>query len=180
MRKRIKATILAALLCINSYASAETPSKKTPREPNTEEIKKLQTEVLLLRLQINGLKSSTATVRTDSKEYDIARTKFGPFIVSQRGLTEFLDGYKLRLALGNTTSVTFSGATLNLEWGPPYDEKEPAKWFNSRKKKEVQLTDTFRPGSYTIVEVVISPAKPDEVKEIEVGIDLNQLSLREF
>lgn len=180
MRKRLRIIVVAVgLVLLPQFVMAQSAPKKTPRDSGGEEIKKLQSEVFLLRLELQKLKSSTATVKTDSQVYDIARTKYGPIIVSQRGLTEFLDGYKLKLAIGNTTSVTFSGATLNLEWGPPFDEKDVSRWLEERKRKEIQLTDSFRPGTNTIVEVVISPAKPEEAREFEVGIEFNQLSLRE-
>jgi len=179
MKKQLSIlVVIAGLMLFSQDIVAQSASKKAPRDSNAEAIKKLQSEVFLLRYELNKFKSSTATIRTDSQDYDIARTKYGPFIISQRGLTEFLDGYKLKLAIGNTTSVTFSGAKLTLEWGPPYDEKNFSKWLDARKKKEVQLTDSFHPGTYTIIEVVISPAKPEEAKEIEVGIEFNQVSLR--
>lgn len=159
----------------------QTTQKKAPRDSSADVVKKLQVEIFKLKYELENLKSSNATVRPDSQGYDIARTKFGPFVVSQKGLTEYLDGYKLKLSIGNTTSVSFSGATLTLEWGPPYDDsKDFSKWLTERKKKVVPVTDTFRPGAYTTIEIVISPAKPEEVKEILVGLEFNQLSLKEF
>lgn len=36
----------------------------------------------------------------------------------------------------------------------------------------------FVSGAYTHVEVALTPAKPEEVKSIEVGVQWNRLSLR--
>ena len=187
MKRYLSVLVLTVgLTFFAQYVIAQSAPKKVPRDSNAEAISKLQNEVSELRKEVYRLRyeqlsklwPTSVTVKTDSKNYGIARTKFGPFIISQGGLTEFLDGYKLKLLIGNTTSVVFRGATLTLEWGPPYDEKNVSKWFQERKKKEVEVTDTFLPGINTIVEVVISPAKPEEAKEIEVGIDLNELSFR--
>ena len=157
-------------------AEAATP----PAIPSVsvEEFRKLRGQVFLLQRRIATLESSEATVSTEEEGYDVARTKFGPITVSTRSATPYLDGYKVKLRIGNMTNASFNGAKLSLGWGPPFDTNKPEEWANSQKTKEMTLTTKLLSGAFTDVEVTLTPAKPEDIKTFTVGFELNQLELR--
>ena len=142
------------------------------------QVQTLQWDLFFLKNRVETLESGEATVSTEEQGYDVSRTKFGPFTVSARGAAPYLDGYKVKLRIGNLTNANFNGAKLKLGWGPPYDPKKPEDWEKSQKKREISITSKLASGSFTEVEVILTPAKPEEIKSFTVGFELDQLELR--
>jgi hypothetical protein len=157
----------------NPYDGLWQPDSKA-----TEQLGKLEKRLKTLEIRVNDLEPSEATVNTEDASYDIARTRFGPFTVVCMGVTPYLDGFKIKLAIGNLTTATFHGAKLRLTWGPPFDEKAPQNFLESRKHRDIDLTANLNPGSYRIAEVIATPAKPEEIRSIGVGIELKTISLK--
>lgn len=175
--------VVTAVACAPIQAFAEnSPKKVAPKESTANAIAGIRLEMSLLRIKVDEHLSTVATIRSDDESYGVANTPFGPFIIKQKGLVEYLDGYKLTLLIGNITSATFSGAKLNISWGAKWDGdlRSYGAWIASRKKKEIDLTSDFAPGSYTKIEVVLPETKPEEAKEFNVGVDFNMLKLRLF
>lgn len=190
-------SVLACVLLVGCYQDAPTsPPANETKPPSTDhsvavdELKELRSEINQLRRRISSLEASEATVSTEEEGYDVARTKFGPLIVSTRSATPYLDGYKVTLRIGNLTSANFNGVKLNLAWGIPRvktdaplhagldDFDEWLKWHKLQKKKEVALTTTLDSGAFIDIEVTLTPAKPEEIKSFTVGFELDQLQLR--
>jgi hypothetical protein len=146
------------------------------------QIKELRSDLFVLQFRVSALESGEATVSTEEETYDIAKTKFGPFTVSSRGATPYLDGFKVKLRIGNLTNAKFHGAKLNIAWGPPYDNKKSnyEDWSKNQKKKTIDLTTSFSPGAFNDIEIALTPAKAEEIKAFTVGIELNQLALRMY
>lgn len=165
--------------------SAPTTADQPPAAATAEQIQELRKEVTrlavetyFLKSRVESLESGQATASTEEQGYDIARTKFGPFTVSTRGVTPYLDGFKVKLRVGNLTNADFNGAKLKLAWGPPFDGNSHEEWEKAQKKKEMSVTNRFASGSFTDVEVILTPAKPEEIKSFAVGFELDQLQLR--
>jgi len=115
-------------------------------------------------------------VSSEEPGYGTARTQFGPFTVQIASVTPYLDGYRVKLTNGNLTSATFKGAKLKVSWGP-IDMKDEVDARNFHDK-EIGVTDTFLAGTLTPLNVVLTPARPKDIKAIMVEIHLNQMSLR--
>ncbi|MFL6262548.1 MAG: hypothetical protein ACJ76Y_22855 [Thermoanaerobaculia bacterium] len=177
----VLATVLAACGGANNSQAPTTPVVSvTPDEHAAlkKQVQSLQWDIFFLKSRVETLESGEATVSTEEQGYDVSRTKFGPFTVSTRGAAPYLDGYKVKLRIGNLTNANFNGAKLKLGWGPPYDPKNPEEWEKSRKKREISLTNKLPSGSFTDVEIILTPAKPEEIKSFTVGFELDQLELR--
>jgi hypothetical protein len=144
--------------------NTSTPST-TREKPLAERINELETDVFLLNLQVDNLISGSAIVSTEEKGYAIAQTKYGSFAIVCKNASQYLDGYKVHLNIGNLTNARFNGAKISLKWG------------KGQHKKEVSVTNDFPPGRYTTVEVVMTPAKPEDIKEFTVGLEFNQMAL---
>lgn len=144
----------------------------------SEKVHGLENDLQALKFRVDVLESGEASVTTEEEVYGIAKTKFGTFTVLARNVTPYLDGFKVKLRIGNLASANFNGAKISVAWGPSYDNKNPGEYYKNRKEKKFDVTDEFSSGSYTDVEVALTPAKPEEVKRLLVGIELNQLSLQ--
>lgn len=143
-----------------------------------EKIKNLENDVDLLKLQMSIKEEGYAYVSTEEIAYSTAKNNFGSFPIVAKKVEPYLDGYKIHLEVGNMTTASFNGAKVTVKWGPPYDSNKPNEYERNQKKKDLDLTTTFLPGSYGGFDVVLSPAKPEEIKTIYVTINFNQLALR--
>ena len=186
-RQSILALLISGVLVAGCNQGSTTPAATpntsqqptaTPTSELTEQIKKLRSDLFILQFRVSALESGEATVSTEEEGYGVAKTKFGPLTISTRGATPYLDGFKVKLRIGNLTNANFNGAKLNVVWGPPFDEKNIEEWNKNQRKKEIDLTTRFLSGVFTDVEIALTPAKAEDIKSFTVGIELNQLSLR--
>lgn len=180
---KITAVFLMGMLvftgCNKSGPVPQSAPAPAPPSPISEKIDKLNNQVLFLRFRLDALESGEASISSEDKWYGIANTKFGAFTVSVLSVVPYLDGFKVKLQFGNLTSAHFHGAKITVDWGLPlFDENGPTGNTERHKKKEFTVLNQFSPGSFTNTEVILTPAKPEEVKKLSVGIDLNQLSMR--
>jgi hypothetical protein len=112
--------------------------------------------------------------------------------VACKGAEAYLDGQKLILHIGNPYNMTYSGFDLKAEYGSrpePYpSEPTPEEisewqskndeWQKTLKQKSLSFTTELPPGSWTKVEMILTPAKPEEVAYIRISMITNQVSLR--
>lgn len=127
---------------------------------------------------INAVDQRAATV-TDEGKYGIARTPHGPVIVSVEKIQPYLDGYRVSLSIGNMTTASMNGAEIEVEWGLQYGGGVTYQQATASKKtKTFSQTGLFAAGAYTLVDVALTPAKPEEVKQLRVSPKWNIVSLR--
>lgn len=183
MKRLVRALACFLALGTASCRDGTTPASRTSASGSTsgqlaEKIETLEAEVATLRSRVYALESDSTEISTAGEAYGIARTKFGPFTFVSRGVAPHLDGYKIKLAVGNLTGATFHGAKLKVEWGPPYKAGKLDEYAKNRKEREFSVTTVLYPGTYSIVEVTLVPAKPEEVRMLTVGLQLNEMSFR--
>lgn len=162
------------IICLISFGcnkGTEPPKPAPPKEeakPESLEDKviRLQRELFALIIQVRNISDGTAVVSSEEKGYSIAPTRYGSFAVICNTVTPYLDGYKVKLDIGNLTSAQFNGAKIKLTWGKNFDNT-----------KDISITTSFPPGRYTTIEVVMTPAKPEDIKEFMVTLDFNQIAL---
>ena len=141
---------------------APAPDKKESIE---DQIRNLKRDVFNLKVQVGNMVGGYADVSTEEKGYSIAQTKYGSFAVVCKNVTPYLDGYKVQLGIGNLTSARFNGAKIGLMWGEDF------------KTKDISVTNSFLPGRYTTFEVILTPAKPTEIKRFTVTLEFDQIAL---
>lgn len=93
----------------------------------------------------------------------------------------FLDGYKVILNLGNPTTATYRNFKLKVKWGKEFDyeKDEPEEWRKSLKETEKRFLDELKPASWNKVELVLTPAKSEEIKYIELSMETDEVMLYE-
>jgi len=118
-----------------------------------------------LASQIAALEPGSALLSTENDGYTISSTKFGPFIIMKRGVSPYQEGFKVKLGIGNLTPVAFKGARLHVTLG-------------NQQTKIYNVSDEISPQAYTNVEIAITPASADEIKTLQVGLELSQIYLK--
>jgi len=147
-----------------------------------EKIKSLESKIATLESRLEYLAKDeddeAAFVSTEENSYATVKTEHGAFIVVCKEATPYLDGYKVKLAIGNITSASFSGAEITATWGAMNPVERFLDEHKKEQKKTFNLTTIFPPGQYSDIEIVLTPAKPEEIKKIKVSLLFNSISLR--
>jgi hypothetical protein len=118
-----------------------------------------------LASRVAALEPGSAILSTENEGYTISSTKFGPFIIMKRGVTPYQEGFKVKLGIGNLTAAAFKGARLHVTIG-------------NQQSKIYNISEELSPQAYTNVEIAISPARADEIKTLQVGLELSQMYLK--
>jgi len=136
-------------------------------------------------------KYKTVLLDTSAKGYNRIDTDNGTFLISFLDAKPHLDGYKLIFNIGNTTSATYDGFTINVVWGKQYEEwakesdikkekidtnvrfekLEYDEWAKSLHKKSESYLKELKPGYWNKVEVIISPAEKDELGYLALSME---------
>jgi hypothetical protein len=93
------------------------------------------------------------------------------FLISCDDIKPYAGGYKIPLLIGNPYLIIFSGFNLSIEWGKGYDSKKDkyTEWKKSLRNKEESFTNFLFPGQWNKVELIIFPAKEDEIQHLKIG-----------
>ena len=109
-------------------------------------------------------------------------TDTGSFLLSVDDAISYLDGYKIRLNIGNPSAAKYDGFKLKVKWSKGYDYSNfktasYLRWQKAIREKEVSFTETLQPGIWNRVEMILSPAAADELGYLEVSLDTDTVSL---
>jgi hypothetical protein len=139
------------------------------------QIDALRKELTLLKNQLAVLKyskadahNSVALTPSTPGKYERIDTEAGGFLISVGEVTPYLDGHKLQINIGNTSTGTFSGFKLKLWWfpdGPTVEEKEES------------FTEILSPGAWTTVTVVLPKTRPQDLGSISATLDVDTVRL---
>ncbi|MDA2918722.1 hypothetical protein MYX76_04400 [Desulfobacterota bacterium AH_259_B03_O07] len=147
-------------------------------------------------------KYKTVFIDTSSKGYSRIDTDNGTFLISFVDAKRHLDGLKLVFSIGNPTSATYKGFKLNAVWGKEYiadewlrklDKKTQQKdsvvnprdriyayekWQESLNMKSESYLESLKPGNWNKVELIISPAKEDQLGYLKLSMETDVVSLK--
>lgn len=117
-----------------------------------------------------------------TKSYQRIDTSIGSLLVSVKSVTPYLDGYKVTLAIGNPYTIDFNGFNISCKWGASFtytngvvSNYEAVQ--SSQKTRDLQQTDVLLRGYWNPVELMLSPATADEIKNLRISITPNTISL---
>ncbi len=148
----------------------------------------LQGEIIGLKLRMDNYNPTSIVLSPVFKGYVKLDTNAGYFLIACEDAQPYLDGYKVILKIGNPASVTYNGFTLEIEWGKEYiyDEKDPfgllsirkyEEWKKSLRKETKSFTNQLLPGRWNKVELILTPAKPEEIKYIGLSMNTDTVAL---
>jgi len=169
----------------DARATDKEDVRSTPGFAKQQDLETLRAEIKSLRTQVFQLKARTSrfdSLLLDPTEKGFGRidTTSGFFLVAVRDLKPYLDGYRLSLAIGNPVAATYEGLKLKFTWQRPVPSQKEGEsdeqyskrydeWAQSEPhEKEVSFTETLHPASWNTISVVISPATPEELSQLEI------------
>jgi hypothetical protein len=121
-----------------------------------------------------------------SKGYQRLDTSSEFFLISLDNIKPYANGYKFFIRIGNISIAKYKGFKFKLKYGRQFDSKEMVedisafdKWEKSLREKEISFTNELDPGVWNRVELIISPAKSDELGYVVLSMETNILSLFE-
>jgi len=122
-----------------------------------------------------------------SEGYRVLNSFSGQFFVSVDGVQPHLDGYKITFSFGNPYYVTYNNPKIKLRWNKhwsvvtsaPKEERKAQMdaWENSFKEKEFSLLRDLLPGSWSHIELFITPCTVEELEWVQVSIETPTIKL---
>lgn len=128
-----------------------------------------------LAAKVSSLEPGSAFLSTENEGYAIANTQFGPFVITRRGVTPYQDGFRVKLAIGNLTAASFKGAKLRVTFGS-FSTRD--KKFTDEQSKLFNISEELSANAFTNVDIALSPASVDEIKTLQMGLELSQLYMK--
>ena len=119
------------------------------------------------------------------KGYSVVETSLGKLIVMEAEAAPYLDGFSIRFSVGNPLSINLHGLTLTTRWGPTLDFKSTN--FSSamleahdraQHTNTVEVTETFAPGTKTVIELKVTPADATTIKNLKIELQPMQVSIK--
>jgi hypothetical protein len=146
-------------------------------------VQQLQSESFMRSLEEGG--KTRVHLDPTQKSYQRVECNNGPLMVSVDSMESYLDGYRLTLQIGNPSYMTYSGFEATTYWGPSwqdiagtnnFSEAISAKWQSLQRSNTVTLTDSLMPGKWNWVKIIVAPAKPDEIRNLEMSFKSSTVS----
>ncbi len=187
---------LVVALCLLFIASCSETSRPTaaPPAPTVQpaDLDKLAQQirdvrVRLIRHELEQDDYTTAEIDPAEPSYQRvdAPHGFGSFAVSVGDIKAYGDGVRMKLNLGNPSSMGFSAVKLRLRYGPrPPDEdaddfdEQYDKWSEATKEKEETLTADLQPGSWNPVAVTLPGIPASDFGYLTVTVETSRISLQ--
>ena len=168
--KFIKIATITLLLILISNCSNENYEKRLKKvEDRVAELERKDSaafdRIWNLEIKAPPIAESAIFDATKSEGYICVNSNVGIFLITLNAVEPYLDGYKVKINLGNPSYITYDGAKLNVIWGKHF------------RIKEINLVKELKAGYWNPVEFIISPAKTEDTKYIEISISVSQLSL---
>jgi hypothetical protein len=191
---------IAAICCVcfGCHRAPPPPQTATPVANSADEAwkKSMSQQVLVLsnvtaklarRLESDEIKdrierdwTRSANINPDDKSYQRIDADVATLFVSTESVDPYLDGYKVKLKIGNPTTADFNGFTLTSFWGPTYTPNLTVEAYESAQKSRTNTCpNTLLSGYWTPVEIVLAPANADEIRNAKFSIKLNAIKLKE-
>ena len=108
-------------------------------------------------------RSTPAIIDTTAQDFAVARNLYGSFLIACDGVKPYLNGYEVKLAIGNLTHARFDGYKLKVKWGD--------------RTSDFKKTAVILPGTWTKINVVLTPALAESVRKISVSLELEDVIL---
>ena len=147
----------------------------TSSEEVRSQIDSLESKVTELAGRLNSVE--VALLDCSSAGYDQVNTPMATFLVACDDATPYLNGFKLNLRIGNLTMATFSAPELRLRWAAELLDFIRDSGSTAVGHTSAKLTTDLRPGSWTKATVVVAPATPEQMKNIELRLVVDMVTL---
>lgn len=180
MTRAVFSGVVASAILVSSPGLAQGPQSEAANLKK--KLAALEEKVSLLQRRVFALaKNDTIWINpTSPDKYQRVDSTLGFFLVSLERVEPYLDGQRVYLTIGNPSSITFEGFSLDVEWGKrvPEDTNQWAQWSEALRHKELSFTNTLLPGTWTRVDFVLAPAPTGEFGHLALSMQTDVISLR--
>lgn len=148
-----------------------------------------EVETLKAKLEFDEYLLSMKQVKTDSISLDLTQRSYqrldtdtGFFLVSVEEALPYLNGYKIRLSVGNPSNATYKDYKLTVKWNKAYDwgkysQASYEEWNKAVQEKEISFPDSLQPGAWNSVDLILAPVSPDQLGYLTLSMSTSTLSL---
>jgi len=144
-----------------------------------------------LRSMLSGAKP--VEIDVTQKSYTPIHTPSGLLFIQCMGAEPYLNGHKLKLAIGNPLWATFDGFELTCLYGlklpqMPTGQHDSETWkqyseandksLKSWRETKTSFTETIGPGVWKEVELILVPSSAEELGMITIALEIDAVHLR--
>lgn len=116
-------------------------------------------------------------------------TGSGVLFIARGEAVPYLNGYKVKLNVGNPWVARILGADIKVRTGTPrptvdsvgFDiqklKRARASWESGLKETDITVTEPLEPGKWISLEVLILPASSEQLGYMDVSIRVTQMTL---
>jgi len=117
---------------------------------------------------------------SSAESYQTIKTSNGMFFIALKEVRPYLNGYKLILQIGNPYAITFKGFKLKVTWGRDFavDMNDSVQTDYDLQTKEEAFVKELSPAAWTKVELILAPAKTEQLEYIRLSMSVNIVSLQ--
>jgi hypothetical protein len=172
---------------------AQQRRKSTPKTSTTTNTNRTS-DIAALEQRVNYLSRRVWELEQKLKQYEAAEldttggafvrvdSNNASFLVRVARVEPYLNGYKVVFGIGNITTASFTGFDVVATWGI----KEPnalqnfdgwMAWKNSLREKVQAFAEVLSPGKWNEVEMILTPAKADELAYLKFSMITKDVSL---
>jgi len=191
--------IAVGLTLVTFTLPAQTPAHKTSAPPQSKasqsQIDQLSQKVAELEKRVNTLEGSVALNKAllsekqdkadsvvldpSSREFLRLDSETSTFMIALTDASPYLNGYRIKMNVGNPSDAKFSDAKLKVTWGRAIKASDSySVWLASLHEKEVTLTEDLLPGAWNPVSVDLIPCAPNELGYLVVSLETPSVLLR--
>jgi hypothetical protein len=107
------------------------------------------------------------TFTPSSEGYSIIKTDVGNLTVDLRGISQYANGVRINLRIGNPLSGSLNGVKFQVSYGEVDERGLPKR--SGTKTKEVSLEKSLRAGGFNDLRIVLENISPKKLGFVSVG-----------
>lgn len=156
---------------------------ETRPENATEKVERLEKDLQALKrrvldLEIQRYAFQSINLTPEQKGFQRLDAGFVTLLVTTESAEVYLDGFKIKLKVGNPTSGDLSAARLFCTTYKPSASTNAPPWESFRSITN-SLSAKLPAGTWTTIEFVLAPATIEELRNASVSMEVDQVFLRD-
>lgn len=196
----LPAVLLLLQLAFVSPAIAQTAKTMSPLQSAQTQIDQLRRQIAVLQSRMAGLAEDNeklssrvltleltkepykfAVLDLSSRAYERIDTDSGTFFISVKDASPYVDGYRIKVCIGNPYDGAYNGFKLKVTWNVALTKIKDLgwdKWKENERTKEASYTDVLQPGTWTTIDLLLPATAPDQLGYVTLVMETDTIALR--
>jgi hypothetical protein len=136
--------------------------------------------VLWPQLRLYQQSQTEVAMDLTSRLFSRVDSEYGTFLVMIEDVVPYLDGYKIRLFIGNPSFATYFHSKIKVKWGSAFrgiSQNDVDQWSKGLRRQEYPLVQSLRAGSWNKAEIILSGTSAEETRYFEISLETPEISL---